>query len=572
MCPGYLWNMRLLTALLLATTLAPVVADAQLRQQRGHFTQADTLRGTNGPFRTWWDATHYDVTIRPEFAAQRIEGATRISFRAVQNGQRLQIDLQQPLEVRSISIASGTATTDPYYTREGNVVWVDLPQPLAQGQHAVLTVQYGGVPRAAKNPPWDGGWIWKQDAHDQPWMSVACQGLGASAWYPCKDIQSDEPDSAALHIVVPEGMQGVGNGRLRGVVRNTDGTHTWTWAVTSPINTYNLVPYIGKYVHFGESYAGLDGALDLDYWVLEDNEAQARGHFKQVPGMLRCFEEWFGPYPFYQDGYKLVEAPHLGMEHQSAVAYGNRYMNGYLGQDMSGSGWGLRWDYIIVHESGHEWFGNNITAADIADMWVHEGFTDYSEVLYTECLFGKAAGEDYLVGLRRNIANDVPVIGPYGVNQQGSGDMYPKGANLVHTIRHILGNDSLFKAMLREMNQRYWHAVVTSAEVEAFISTFSGKDLGKVFDQYLRTTRVPELQWTVHRGKLHVRFAHCVDGFAMPVRIIVNGEERQVPISDQWSNPAHGLNHRTTELVADRNWYITVKHVGATALKVGTGN
>lgn len=559
--------MRPLTALLLAAMLAPATAGAQLQQHRLHFTHADTLRGTNGPYRAWWDATHYEVTVQPEFAARRIEGTTRITFRAVAQGQRLQIDLQQPLEVRSVSIESGSSTADLHHTREGHVVWVDLPQPMAQGRQAVLTVHYGGVPRAAKNPPWDGGWIWKQDAHGQPWMSVACQGLGASVWYPCKDTQRDEPDSAALHIVVPHGLQGIGNGRLRGMVDNGNGTSTWSWAVSSPINTYNLVPYIGKYVHFGETYAGLDGTLDVDHWVLEDHAAKAKEHFKQVPGMLQCFEDWFGPYPFYRDGYKLVEAPHLGMEHQSAVAYGNGYMNGYAGQDLSGTGWGLRWDYIIIHESGHEWFGNNITTADIADMWVHEGFTDYSEALYTECRFGKAAGEDYVIGLRRIIRNDAPIIGPYGVNQEGSGDMYYKGANLVHTLRHIMDNDSLFKAMLREMNRRYRHAIVTSAEVETFISTFSGKDLGKVFDQYLRTVQVPELQWTVKRGKLHVRFANCVQGFAMLVRIIVNGEERMVPISDRWSNPAHGLKDRTAELVADRNWYLTVKHIANSAVQ-----
>lgn len=559
----------------MAALLLPAWAGAQPLQQRTGFTHADTLRGSNGPYRAWWDVVHYDLSIQPDPVTRTVHGTNSITLRTLVSGQRMQIDLQQPLVVDSIKADMASAFTAPVirgnelvpFTREGDVVWVDLPAPLSPGSTFLLHIYYHGTPREAQNPPWDGGWIWKTDAQGYPWMTVACQGLGASVWYPCKDIQSDEPDSALLHITVPTGLQGVGNGRLRSTADNGNGSSTWTWAVTNPINTYNLVPYIGRYAHFHAAYQGLGGPLDLDYWVLQDHEAKAREQFKQVPGMLQCFENWFGPYPFYRDGYKLVEAPHLGMEHQSAVAYGNHYLNGYLGKDLSGSGWGLQWDFIIIHESAHEWWGNSITSADIADMWVHESFTNYAEALYTECRFGKAAGEDYVIGLRANIANDIPITGPYGVNQEGSGDMYYKGANMVHTIRHIMANDSLFKAMLREMNRRYRHTTVTGAQVEDFISAFSGRDFSALFEQYLRTTRIPELQWTVHRGKLYVRFANCVDGFAMPVTIMVNGEERTVPINERWSSPAHGLNDRTATLVADRNWYIQVKRTGPAALK-----
>ncbi|MBK8340130.1 MAG: hypothetical protein IPK99_09145 [Flavobacteriales bacterium] len=237
--------------------------------------------------------------------------------------------------------------------------------------------------------------------------------------------------------------------------------------MTNPINSYNLIPYIGKYAHFGEVYEGIQGKLDCDYWVLASNETKAREHFTQVPSMLQCFEEWFGPYPFYEDGYKLVESPHLGMEHQSAVAYGNQYLNGYLGTDLSGTGHGLKWDFIIIHESGHEWFGNSITTADIADMWVHEGFTNYSETIFTQCQQGEEAGNDYVVGCRKNIRNDIPIIGPYGVNQEGSGDMYPKSASMLHTIRHIVG-DSVFKGDAIGDEQGFYHSTVTSADVETF--------------------------------------------------------------------------------------------------------
>lgn len=531
------------------------------------FTHADTLRGSNGPYRAWWDVTHYDVTVRPDFASKSIEGTTRITFRALAVGQRMQIDLQQPLTLQSVSLHSSDGESDLHFSREGNVAWVDLPQEMATGASAYLTIQYTGIPREARNPPWDGGWIWKKDPQGNPWMSAACQGLGASMWYPCKDIQSDEPDSAAMHIIAPDSLQAVGNGRLRNKVNNGDGTTTWSWAVVNPINNYDLIPAIGKYAHIHVDYIGVDGPLDLDYWVLQQNEAKAREHFKQVPFMMKCFEEHFGPYPFYIDGYKLVEAPQLGMENQSAIAYGNHFMNGYRGRDLSGTGWGLKWDYVIVHESGHEWFGNSITTADIADMWVHEGFADYAETIYTQCQFGDAAGDDYLIGLRRNIANDIPIIGPYGVNQEGSNDMYYKGANMIHTIRHIMADDSLFFVMLREMNHKFRHGIVTSAEVEAFISSFSGHVFGTVFDQYLRTVKVPELEWTVKKDDLFVRWSNCVAGFNMPAVIMVNGEEKMVPITDQWSSPAHGLNAKTATLQPDRNWYVTSERVDKKALK-----
>lgn len=555
--------------------LATSMLQAQPLHHAQHFTRADTLRGSIGPERRWWDVLHYDVSIRPDLATKRIHGTTVIGFIALEDGLRMQIDLQQPLEVDSVTadvsrFRNGNFTivdVKAYTEREGNVLWVDLPQPLKAGEASTVRITYHGTPREAVHPPWDGGWIWKKDAQGNPWASVACQGLGASVWYPCKDHQSDEPDDgAALHITVPDSLQAIGNGRLRDVVRNGDGTSTWNWKVTQPINTYNLVPYIGRYAHFNEVYNGQDGPLDCDYWVLAANEAKAREQFKQVPAMLNCFEDHFGPYPFYKDGYKLVEAPHLGMEHQSAIAYGNGFRNGYLGKDLSGTGVGLKWDFIIVHESGHEWFGNSITTADIADMWVHEGFTNYSETIFTECQQGKEAAERYVQGCRRNIANDKPIIGPYGVNQEGSGDMYYKGASLLHMIRQFTG-DSTFHAMLREMHVRFRHKVTTSAEVERFISTFCGMDLTKVFDQYLRTTKVPELQWTIRNGLLWTRWANTVPDLKMPVRITVGGQpQRTISVGTAWS--AHsGKVAEDATLTVDPGWYISTTRTSPKALK-----
>ncbi|MCB9183794.1 MAG: M1 family metallopeptidase [Flavobacteriales bacterium] len=565
--------------LVIAPLLLPLGLLGQLGESRLGFTHADSLRGSIGPYRAWWNVVAYDVRVRPDFETRSIIGATQIAFDALTAGQRMQIDLQQPLVVDSVlsdvatfkdgAIAVSYAAIP--FEHDGDVVWVDLPQAMKAGEATTITVYYHGIPRAAKSPPWDGGWIWRKDAQGNPWMSVACQGLGASVWYPCKDHQSDEPENGAnLRITVPDSLQAIGNGRLRGTVKNADGTTTWNWQVKSPINTYNLVPYIGKYAHWSETYAGVDGTLDCDYWVLAANESRAREQFKQVPAMLRCFESWFGPYPFYADGYKLVEAPHLGMEHQSAVAYGNGFQNGYRGMDLSGTGHGLQWDYIIIHESGHEWFGNSITTADIADMWVHEGFTDYSEAIFTECQQGKQAAEEYVIGLRKNIRNDRPIIGPYGVNEEGSGDMYYKGANLIHMIRHIIG-DSTFKAMLLEMNRRYHHRVVTSAEIEDFMIGFNERTkrlLSKsIFDQYLRTTKLPVLEWGLAKGELWCRWQNGIDGFSMPVAFTdVGGSIGPVRVGTDWTRAASGLKG-SRAIAIDRNWYIVDKPMMKARLK-----
>jgi aminopeptidase N len=418
------------------------------------------------------------------------------------------------------------------FTRSNNITIAQIEKQIPKGKQFGLTIFYHGVPKEAIRPPWDGGWIWKKDSNGQPWMSVACQGLGASVWYPCKDHQSDEPEEGAqLTIQVPKdkNLIAIGNGRKVGESNliNLSNNNRFSWQVTNPINNYNIIPYIGDYVGWKETYKGFKGKLDVSYWVLRSDSAKAVEQFKQVPKMLEAFEYWFGPYPFYEDGYQLVQSPHLGMEHQSAIAYGNKYMNGYLGRDLSGSGWGLKWDYIIIHESGHEWFANNISTKDIADMWVHEGFTSYSETLFTEYFHGKKAGDEYNFGLRKNISNDIPVIGKYGMNQEGSGDMYPKGANLLHTIRHAINNDSLFRNILMGLNSQFYHQTVTTEQVENYISLRANFGFQKVFDQYLRTTQIPVFSYSynVKEKILTYQFKNCVTGFNLPLHFNYLGKK-----------------------------------------------
>lgn len=528
------------------------------------FTQEDSLMGSNTPGRSWWDVQHYDVTVTPDYDSKTIKGRTTITY-AVLNEQHdyLQLDLQKPMQIDSIYYNGKMYISYPLkpVKNEGGHYFIPLPKA-AKASTQTLTVVYHGKPREAVRAPWDGGWVWTKDKQGRPWISAACEGDGASLWYPCKDLWSDEPDKGAtLTMIVPANMIAVGNGRLKNKFA-LDNNNSWTWEVTSPINTYNIIPYIGSYTNWSDTLQGEKGKLDLNYWVLDYELEKAKKQFQQVKQTIRAFEHWFGPYPFYEDGYQLVQAPYLGMEHQSAVAYGNEFRNGYLGMDLSGTGWGLKWDYIIVHESGHEWFGNNITAKDRADMWIHEGFTDYSETLFTEYYYGKQAGNEYTQGLRNGIENDRPIIAAYGVNKEGSGDMYAKGSNLLHTVRQIINDDEKFREILRGLNKEFFHQAVTSKQVENYISAKSGKDLSKVFDQYLRTAKIPVLEYSIIGKSLSFQWKNCVDGFNMPIKISLSRDDKQVT----WINPSTKLNtlhladwFSGNEIEVDKNFYITIK-------------
>ena len=555
-----------LSILFFSALLSLQLAFAQTNKQ---YTHADSLRGVYGPSRDWWDVLDYDLHVNFNISDSTISGFNTIQFKIIKKGKQLQIDLQQPMSLDSmvlstrVSASAGDAKIlNSFYPanikQDGNAYFVDI-QPLKLQSINYLTVYYHGKPRIAKRPPWDGGLIWKKDKKHNPWVTVACQGLGASVWYPCKDHQTDEPDSAQMHIRIPDSLVCVGNGRFRGKIVHEDGTATFTWAVVNSINNYCIIPYIGKYSHFSEVFKGEKGNLDMDYWVLEENLEKAKKQFTDAARMMTAFEYWFGPYPFYEDGYKLVEAPHLGMEHQSATAYGNGYQNGYSGRDLSGTGWGLKWDFIIVHESGHEWFANNITSKDIADMWIHEGFTNYSETLFTDYFYGREAGNAYVQGIRKLIRNDIPIIGPYLVNKEGSGDMYYKSGNMLHMIRQVISNDEKFRMILRGLNKVFYHQTVTTKQVENYINKESGIDFSKLFDQYLRNTEIPVLEYKIDGYKLSYRYTNCINGFNLPLKIHFK--------TDQWIKPSTNWNTQNlypegkTDFSIDPNFYIKTKKV-----------
>ncbi|GAB2963131.1 M1 family metallopeptidase [Hymenobacter coalescens] len=516
--------LRLISGLCLALAVLalPRRAAAQLLQAKAAFTRADSLRGTLTPLRSCYDVRYYHLDVRLDVDKRHLSGSNRIRFTATQDFSRLQFDLFANLQVERVEYRGKSLP----FTREFNAVFVTFPEPIRQGAPDEFTVHYAGHPTVAQRAPWDGGFVFTEHGKGQPWVATACQGVGASIWWPCKDHQSDEPDSMLISVTVPKGLTNVSNGRLRNTTRLKGGATRFDWFVSNPINNYDVALNVANYVHFADTYPGEKGPLTLDYWVLPENLAKAQQQFgANVKPMLKAFEHWFGPYPFYEDGYKLVETPHLGMEHQSAVAYGNKYQNGYLGKDRSATGWGDKWDFIVVHESGHEWFGNNITSKDIADMWIHESFTCYSEALFTESQFGKPAGQQYVHGQRRNIQNDRAIIGPYGVNREGSGDMYDKGANLLNMVRTVVNDDQKWRQMLRGLGQQFHHQTVTAEQIIGYLNQQSGRDFTRVFDQYLRHPSLPTLELRFDDGRPVARWISSVRGFDLPVRVRSKGGE-----------------------------------------------
>lgn len=519
-------------------------------QQDLGYTDDEFIRGSITPEREWWDLTYYhlDITVDPD--NKFISGSNTIQYEVLAEEQVLQIDLQPPLKIEKI--VQDSQQLD-FKKRGLNAYHVLLKEPQKKGEVHEVTVHYSGKPKEAVRAPWDGGFSWKKDSNGKHFVATSCQGLGASIWWPNKDHMYDEVDSMLISVTFPKKLMNVSNGRLR-KIEETDSTKTTHWFVDNPINNYGVNVNIGDYAHFSETYEGEKGELDLDYWVLKENLEKAKEQFKQTPMMMEAFEHWFGPYPFYEDGFKLVEVPYLGMEHQSSVTYGNKYLNGYLGNDLSGTGWGLKFDFIIIHEAGHEWFANNITYKDIADMWIHEGFTAYSENLYLDYHFGTKAAEDYVIGTRNRIQNDSPIIGRYNLNRRGSGDMYYKGANILHTLRQLIEDDEKWRSILRGLNKEFYHQTVTTEQIENFLSRESGKDLSAFFEQYLRTTMIPVLEYEFDGKNLRYRYTNVIVDFDMPVRIFVDGKA-------QWLFPKKNQEWKMVEvkgdnILIDRNFFI----------------
>lgn len=533
--------------ILISLGLNPVFGQV-LSAKKGQYTQADSLRGSLRAERAY-DVLKYHLQVKVVPEEKYISGFNTISFKPEQELPVMQIDLFENMKVDSIIHQNRPLE----YERKFNAIFVSFKEPLKTGEIDSVQFYYSGNPIVAANAPWDGGFVFDQDEDGNPWIAVAVQGTGASLWYPNKDHQSDEPEEVLIEIAVPYGLMNVSNGRFLGKEDLGNGYNRWSWNVSKPINNYNVVLNIGNYVHFEDSFQD----LDLDYYVLPYNLEKAKKQFEEVKPMMACFYDKFGEYPFVEDGFKLVETPYLGMEHQSAVAYGNQYMMGYLGSDLSGTGVGLKWDFIIIHESGHEWFGNSITARDIADMWIHEAFTSYSESVYIECRWGKEEALEYLTGIRRGIENRETIIGDYGVNSEGSGDMYHKGANLLNTLRSIYNDDVLWWKTLKDYTETHTHQIIDTKTVETFFDQAIDLDLQPVFDQYLRHSNLPELQLKKKKDGIWYRWETEVINFKMPVDVFVNGNETRLMATNDWQKIQNDIERPESIRINELKFYIT---------------
>ena len=516
-----------------------------------NFTKQDTLRGSITPERAWWDLVYYhlDISVNPD--EKFIKGSNTITYSVIKSEDRIQVDLQNPLKITKVE-QNGKILD---FESDGNAHFIKLVDKQKKGDIQSIKVFYEGKPKEAVRAPWDGGLSWKRDSNGKHFVATSCQGIGASIWWPNKDHMYDEVDSMLISVNIPKDLVNVSNGRLR-KVENFENSNTFHWFVSNPINNYGVNINIGDYVSFSEIYQGEKGPLDMSYYVLRDNIERAKSHFKDAPKMMDAFEFWFGPYPFYEDSFKIVEVPYLGMEHQSSITYGNRYMKGYLGRDLSRTGWGLKFDYIIIHEAGHEWFANNITYKDIADMWIHESFTTYSENLYLDYHFGKEASSEYVIGTRYSISNKEPMIGPYGVNRRGS-DIYTKGANLLHTLRQIADNDELWRSILRGLNSNFYHQTVETKQIEDYISSKIGFDLSYFFDQYLRDVRIPKLEYSIDKGVLTYRWVDVIKNFTMPIEIYVDGEIFKLYPTTQKKS----IKIKSETIKINKNYYVNSEKV-----------
>jgi aminopeptidase N len=536
----------------LHTGASDLLAQTPQNPQAEAISRQETLRGSVTPEREWWDVQHYHLQVEFLLETRRLKGSNTITFKTSKPGIKMQIDLQPPLAITKITHGDSQLK----FEREGNVYWVMFEKEIPKGVEDKIEIFYEGVPVVSRNPPWVGGITWGRDDLGEPLIVTTCEGIGASIWWPNKDYGGDEPDHGMqISVTVPENLVAVSNGRLKKTDHDVPSKKkTFHWEVVNPINNYGVNVNIGNYVNLHDKYQGKGGVLDIEYWVLPHQKESALRQFREVPRMLEAFEHWFGKYPFYEDGYKLVTVQYPGMEHQSSVTYGNWFRNGYLQRDPCACGVGFKFDFIIVHESAHEWFGNNISMKDAADMWIHEGFANYAENLFVEYHFGKKDAEDYVIGTRRSIRNDRPIIGTYGANREGSGDMYPKGGNMLHTIRNVINDDAKWLSILRGLSADFWHQTVTTEQIESYISNKARVDLSKVFDQYLRTTQIPLLKYNLNGKSVSFYYERVVKGFAMPIRVSLNGKEIQITPNEVKQTFEFSEEIKTFEV--NRNFYI----------------
>jgi aminopeptidase N len=511
-------------------------------------TRFDMLRGAYGQFRANNDLLHYHLDIRVDPEQKTIRGKNTIRFRMLRDASRIQLDLNEKLDIEKIALEGKPLK----YERDSGAVFIDFPYRLRAGRVYSIEFHYSGHPLETGR---FGGMTFKKDPAGRTWINTACEETGASIWWPNKDQWRDEVENMDISVTIPNGLTDVSNGHLIGKKDMGDGYTRWDWHVSYPINNYDVSMNIGDYVHYSDKL----GDLPLDFYVLPEDLDRSKPQFAQAKGMIEAFQHYFGPYPFAKDGYKLVEAPYSGMEHQTAVTYGNLFKNGYLGRDWTGVGISPRFDFIIIHESGHEWFGNSVSAADHADMWIHEGWTTYLESLYVEYRWGTADAMRYLSGYRQKVHNLRPIVAERGVNADPTEDQYFKGALMLNTLRSTVNDDAKWWSLLRGFYQRFKYQNILTEDVVAYFNMHSGLDLTPIFDQYLRHAAIPRLELLFGEVPDTLMYKWDADevGFAMPVRVGVPGKWQTIKPTTKWQTMKTSLSKDELQVDLD-HFYVDV--------------
>jgi aminopeptidase N len=533
---------RVLLGLLISFGIASAAFAQQPRQTPPAPTHADILRGEYGPYRANNDLLSYHLDVRVDPEKKYLSGKNSIRFKMLKDGTRIQLDLHSALNVDKILLGA----TPLKYERDSGAVFIDFPETLKTGREYTIDFYYSGNPVETAR---FGGITFKEDTSGHPWINTACEDIGASVWWPNKDQWRDEVENMQISVSVPNDLVDVSNGRFIGKTDLGDGYTRWDWQVNYPINSYDVSMNIGNYQHFSDML----GDLTLDFYALPEDLEKAKTQFAQAKGMLEAYQHYFGEYPFIKDGYKLIEVPYAGMEHQSAVTYGNHFANGYLERDWTGVGISPRFDFIIIHESAHEWFGNSITAADRSDMWIHEAWATYLECLYVEYRWGKEDGLKYTNAYKKKVQNREPVITQRGINGTPPQDEYFKGALFINTLRSIVNNDDRWFKLIHDFYQHFKYQNIMTEDVVAYFNQQTGMNLTPVFDQYLRHTAIPilELKFQPADGTVSYRWKVDLPAFAMPIRVGSKDNWQTITPTTEWQTMKTNLSKDDFDVATD---------------------
>jgi len=509
--------------------------------------QGNVLRGEYGRYRANNDLLFYHLDVRVDPEKKSLSGRNTIRFKMLKDDTRIQLELVPNLNVDKILLGS----TPLKYAREMSAVFVDFPETLKAGRTYSIDFHYSGIPQETGR---FGGFTFRKDPAGRHWINTSCEGPGASVWWPNKDQWRDEVQNMEISVSIPNDLIDVSNGRFVKKTDLGDGYARWDWDVNYPINSYNVSLNIGHYAHFTDRA----GDMTLDFYVLPENLEKARKQFAQAKGMIEAFEKYFGEYPFKKDGYKLIEVPYSGMEHQSAVTYGNRFANGYLERDWTGVGVSPKFDFIIIHESAHEWFGNAVSAADVSDMWIQEGWATYLESLYVEHIFGYDDALKYTNGYKSKVQNRQPIITMRGIHQTPPQDMYFKGTLFINTLRNVVNDDLKWWKLIRDMYQRFKYQNIMTEEMVQFFNQRTGMNLTPIFDQYLRHIALPTLDLTFQSdGIVSYRWTADEKAFAMPVRVGKAGQWQIIQPTTEWKTMKTSLGKDEFGVATDL-YYVNV--------------